>query len=74
MIANISHCERPTNGETDNHLDILASSALSLDPYSGCAHPILYACHNIARLVGRVETQGAISYADFAEEAMNMYA
>lgn len=53
-------------------MDAIASSNSSLDAYSGCAHHLLRACHDIAGLGYRLELKGGISYADFSDEMGKM--
>lgn len=73
MIADICHLDKATNGQETSGLDVMATSALSLDAYSGCAHHLLKTCHDIARLASRLESQEAVTYTDFAEAEARMY-
>ncbi|KAL4787420.1 fungal-specific transcription factor domain-containing protein [Aspergillus varians] len=65
MVADICHCEKSTPSRDETDLDMIASSSLSLNVYSGCAHHLLRACHNIARAIGRLESHNLMSFPEF---------
>jgi hypothetical protein len=65
--------ERSSPDYIHDSLDSVASSLETLDPYSGCSHYILRACHSIANLVGRLERREIAERVELVEHVDAMY-